>query len=56
MELIIFSTLQLRNTELGANIGQEAIHTPTFTGSKGKPLKGSNNYTVNINPLQTIPL
>jgi hypothetical protein len=35
---------------LGANIGQEAIYTPTFTDSKGKPLNGSNNYTVNINP------
>jgi hypothetical protein len=41
---------------LGANIAQEALYPATFTDSQGKPLTGTNNYTIHFNPGQTPPV
>lgn len=41
---------------LGANIAQEALYPVTFTDSQGKPLTGTNNYTIHFNPGQTPPV
>ena len=41
---------------LGANVGQEALYPVTFTDSEGKPLSGTNNYTIHFNPGQTPPV
>jgi hypothetical protein len=41
---------------LGANVGQEALYPVTYTDSEGKPLSGTNNYTIHFNPGQTPPV
>jgi hypothetical protein len=41
---------------LGANVAQEALYPATFTDDQGKPLTGSNNYTIHFNPGQTPPV
>ena len=41
---------------LGANIAQEALYPVMFTDSEGKPLTGTNNYTIHFNPGQTPPV
>jgi hypothetical protein len=41
---------------LGANIAQEALYPATFTDNEGKPLSGTNKYTIHFNPGQTPPV
>jgi hypothetical protein len=41
---------------LGANIAQESLYPVAFTDSQGKPLTGTNNYTIHFNPGQTPPV
>jgi hypothetical protein len=41
---------------LGANVAQEALYPAIFTDSEGKPLSGTNNYTIHLNPGQTPPV
>jgi hypothetical protein len=41
---------------LGANIAQEALYPLTFTDIQGRPLNGTNNYTIHFDPGQTPPV
>jgi len=41
---------------LGANIPQEALYPITYADSQGRPLIGTNNYTIHFNPGQTPPV
>jgi hypothetical protein len=41
---------------LGANIAQEALYPFTFTDIEGKPLSGTNNYTIHFDPGQIPPV
>jgi len=41
---------------LGANIPQEALYPITYVDSQGRPLIGTNNYTIHFNPGQTPPV
>lgn len=40
----------------GANVGLENTYTVLFADSEGKPLSGSNNYTIHFEPGQTTPV
>jgi len=41
---------------IGANVVQEALYPAIFTDSEGKPLSGTNNYTIHFDPAKTPPV